>query len=141
VPTAKPRVAKAGRDASASISPDPRVALGRAAECAAEALLLERGYEIVARNVRACGAEIDVIAREGEMIVFVEVRSRSNRRHGAAVETIGARKRARIARAALAYLVRTGQSQRPARFDVIGVDWVDGRPQCTLFRNAFESPT
>ena len=72
--------------------------------------------------------------------MFVEVRSRSSRRLGSPLETIGARKISHIARAALAYLLRTGQGDRPARFDVVGVDWEDGRPLCTLVRGAFESP-
>ena len=56
--------------------PDPRAALGRAAEDAAVRHLERLGYEIFARNVRLGGAEIDVIARDGDAIVFVEVRSR-----------------------------------------------------------------
>ena len=78
--------------------PDPRAALGRAAEDAAVRHLERLGYEIFARNVRLGGAEIDVIARDGDAIVFVEVRSRSGRGHGGPLETVGAVKQARIAR-------------------------------------------
>src|SRR5437868_6205101 len=89
--------ARRGRDARAVKQPDPRSARGRAAETAAAAFLGRQGYRIVARNVWLCGAEIDLIARDGGVLVFVEVRSRSNRRFGSPVETVRARKIARIA--------------------------------------------
>lgn len=133
--------ARSGRRAGATR--DPRVARGRAAEDAACALLEREGYRVVARNVRRAGAEIDVIAREGGTLVFVEVRSRSSRRHGGPLETIGATKRLRIARAASAWLAGCGGSSASTasvRFDVVGVDWEDGVARCTLVRNAFESP-
>ena len=119
---------------------DPRPARGRAAEAAAATFLGRQGYEIVARNVWLCGAEIDLVAWDGEVLVFVEVRSRSNRRFGSPVETVRARKIARIARAAQAYLVLHGLAQAPARFDVVGVDWTPAGAECTLVRSAFESP-
>lgn len=119
---------------------DPRLARGRAAEAAAARFLGRQGYEIVARNVWLCGAELDLVAREDDTLVFVEVRSRSNRRFGTAAETVRARKIARVARAAQAYLALHGLSSAPARFDVVGVDMTSGVPVCTLVRSAFESP-
>ena len=120
--------------------PDPRAALGRAAEDAAVRHLERLGDENFALNLRLGAAEIDVIARDGDAIVFVEVRSRSGRGHGGPLETVGAVKQARIARAAAVYLARTGRGEAPARFDVIGVDWCAGEPRLVLVRNAFESP-
>src|SRR5689334_4695158 len=70
---------------------DRRMALGRAAEEAAARFLVDRGYEILERNVRLCGAELDIVAREAGEIAFVEVRSRSSRAHGGPLETIGPR--------------------------------------------------
>lgn len=119
---------------------DPRGPLGRAAEDAARGYLERLGWETIARNVRLCGAEIDIVLRDGGTIVFVEVRSRSSRRLGGPLETVGASKQARIARAAGVFLARAGWADRPARFDVVGIDWRDGRPAVTLVRNAFESP-
>jgi putative endonuclease len=121
-------------------SADARPARGRAAEDAACRTLVGRGYEILARNVRLAGAELDVVARDGDTIVFIEVRSRSSRRLGAPLETIGPGKQARVARAAAAWLARHGDGAVPARFDVVGVDWEQGRARCTLVRAAFESP-
>ena len=119
---------------------DPRLARGRAAENAASRFLSRQGYEIVARNVWLCGAELDRVALDGEVVVFVEVRSRSNRRFGTPAETVRARKIARVARAAQAYLVLNGLAHQPARFDVVGVDMTTGMPVCSLVRSAFESP-
>jgi putative endonuclease len=119
---------------------DPRVGRGRAAEQAAVETLEAAGLRVLARNVSLAGAEIDIVARDGEEVVFVEVRSRSHLRFGDPLATIGAVKRARIARAAQAYLGRANCSGAPARFDVVGVEWRDGRPCCTHLRGAFESP-
>jgi len=128
------------RSGRATTRADGRQARGRAAELLAGELLAKSGYEIVARNVRLAGAEIDLVARDGSVIVFVEVRSRGNRRHGGPLETIGVRKQLRIARAASAFLARHGLTAAPARFDVVGVDWQGGAGRCTLIRGAFESP-
>jgi len=119
---------------------DPRVALGRAAEEAAARHLDGLGWETLARNVRLCGAEIDLVMRDGDTIVFVEVRSRSRRAHGGPLETVGPTKQARIARAAAAFLSRAGLGAAPARFDVVGVDWRQGEPALEHVRHAFESP-
>lgn len=119
---------------------DHRPARGRAAEAAAAAFLSRRGYEIVARNVWLAGAEIDLVAWDEGVLVFVEVRSRAHLRFGSPVETIGVRKIARVARAAQAYLALHGLTRAPARFDVVGVDWTSGTAVCTLVRSAFESP-
>jgi putative endonuclease len=120
---------------------DPRVALGRAAEDAGAAHLMRLGYEILARNVRLAGAEIDLVARDGDCIVFVEVRSRSSRRFGGPLESVRFPKQARIARAASVFLARAGLSAQAARFDVVGVDWRDGEPIVTLVCGAFDSPS
>ncbi len=119
---------------------DPRVARGRAGEDAACEELVRRGYEILERNVRVAGAEIDVIARDGGTLVFVEVRSRSSRRHGSPLATIGREKQARIARGAAAYVARRFAEPVAARFDVVGVDWIAGRADCTLIADAFDCP-
>lgn len=84
--------------------------------------LLGRGLEILARNVTSAGAEIDLIARDGETIVFVEVRKRYHDRHGHPLETIDARKQARIRRGATGWLIKQGLWERvPVRFDVVAI--------------------
>ena len=69
-------------------------------EQAAAELLLAAGYEIVERNFRCKAGELDIIARDGDLLVFVEVRSRSDGEHGDAVETVRDGKRRQVIRVA-----------------------------------------
>jgi putative endonuclease len=103
--------------------------VGRDAEEAVCAYLGKRGIRIVERNFRSRGGEIDIIAREGEVLAFVEVRFREEDGHGLPEESVGAVKRRRIATAARAYLATVPpDSWREARFDVAAVDGGDCGP-------------
>jgi putative endonuclease len=90
-------------------------------------------------NVRFPVGEIDLLAREGQTLCFVEVRSVSSDVFGGAAASVTPRKQQRIIRAARWYLAGHPLAS-PARFDVVTVDWVSGRPQMTLIRGAFEVP-
>jgi putative endonuclease len=106
-----------------STAPEPgaRRALGAAGErCAAE-YLARRGYRVVARNARAAGVELDLVALRGGVCVFVEVKTRSGAGGGAAEEAVDARKRERLVRGARAWLHARRASHLRARFDVIAV--------------------
>ncbi len=95
---------------------------GAEAEEAACAFLEARGARIVERNFRARGGEIDIVAREKDVLVFVEVRFREGEGFGAPEETIGLAKRRKIVSAAREYLGRVPlNSWKVARFDVIAV--------------------
>jgi putative endonuclease len=98
-----------------------RGSLGARAEASAAAFLRARGLTIVERNFRCRRGEIDLVARDGEMLVFVEVRLRSRRDYGDAAASITAAKRGRIAAAALFYLARLPHTP-PCRFDAILFD-------------------
>jgi putative endonuclease len=93
--------------------------LGAAGEKRAAAHLRRRGYRIVATNVRADGVEIDLIARRGPLVVFVEVKTRRSRLLGPPEDAVDARKRARLVRGAAAWLHDHPRVARRARFDVI----------------------
>ena len=95
------------------------LALGAEGEARAAEHLRRRGYRIVARNVRAGGVEIDLIARRGSLIVFVEVKTRRSRSLGLPEQAVDARKRARLVRGAAAWLHDHPGAARRARFDVI----------------------
>ena len=95
--------------------------LGRTGEDAAVALLLESGYEIVGRNVRLPGGEIDVVARDGEIVVFVEVKARDSRAFGSAVAAVDARKRRTLRKLAAEWL-QLFAPRAYARFDVVAAD-------------------
>ncbi len=93
-------------------------ALGRAAEEAAVAYLRALGWEVVARNCRTLEGEIDIVAREGEELVFVEVKARRSQALGTPAEAITPHKRGRLLRAALAYMQEAGM-EAPARIDAL----------------------
>lgn len=91
--------------------------------------LQQRGMRVLERNFRCRGGEIDVIARDGESVVFVEVKERGGRSHGAAIEAITPLKRHRLLRAARVYAATHGISDSPLRFDVVAIDWGPEGPQ------------
>ncbi|RDV84001.1 YraN family protein [Ammonifex thiophilus] len=95
---------------------------GKRAEEAAALYLRGAGWEIIERNYRCRWGEIDLIAREGETIVFVEVRSKSNLTFGLPEESIGRRKQEKLRKVARHFLARLGR-ELPCRFDVIAVAW------------------
>jgi putative endonuclease len=106
-----------------------RLSLGRRAESLAAEHLESLGYTILARNWRRPEGELDLVVGKDSVCVFVEVRSRTGVERGHPLETIDARKRSRVRRAALMYI----DAERPAttafRFDVVGVTfWPDGSP-------------
>lgn len=94
---------------------------GQAGEDLALVFLQRRGLVLLERNFRCKGGEIDLVMREENMLVFVEVRKRADRRHGGAAASITPRKQARLILAAQVFLQRYGTC--PAcRFDVIAID-------------------
>lgn len=91
---------------------------GARAEDAACAFLVRQGLAIVARNVRSRYGEIDIVARDGGVLVFVEVRLRSSRAFGGAASSITAAKRARLVAAAQSYLAGL-RSEPECRIDAL----------------------
>ena len=102
--------------------PSGRRSLGSEGEQLAAEHLARAGYRIVARNVRADGVEIDLVATRGSLVVFVEVKARSGRGFGAPEEAVDARKCARLVRGARAWLHAHRPRHARARFDVICVE-------------------
>lgn len=100
---------------------DARHREGVNAEQLAADLLHRCGYQVVEHRFRLHHHDIDLVARRGAVVVFVEVRYRANRRFGTPAESVTARKRLDLARAAAAWLQRFGRPGDSARFDVIGV--------------------
>jgi putative endonuclease len=109
-----------------------RAQRGRAGEEAAAALLEAHGYRIVGRNVRLPGGEVDIIARDGDTVVFVEVKARATTAYGSAVRAVDARKRATL-RAIASDWLQVAAPRAKARFDVVTFD--EGRAR--LHRGAF----
>lgn len=118
-----------------------RQAVGRAGEQLARAYLERQGYEIEAANVRVRLGELDLVARDGPALCFIEVRAVSAARFGPAAASIDPRKRLHVLRAARAYLAaRRPRWEGPVRCDVVAIDRA-GRtaPRITLIRNAFDA--
>ena len=111
--------------------------LGRRGERAAEKYLRRSGYRIVARNFRAAGAEIDLVAMDGDVLVFVEVKTRRSREAGAPEEAVDERKQKQIRRAAEIFATRYRADDVTMRFDIIAVDASGKRLEIELLRNAF----
>ncbi|TFH88082.1 YraN family protein [Billgrantia azerbaijanica] len=112
---------------------DARARGARIEQLAAE-WLAAQGLELVARNQHAKGGELDLVMRDGDTLVFVEVRHRRDSRHGHPLETITAAKQRRLIHAARFYLTRNRLSC-PCRFDALAVtgtppaldfEWVQG---------------
>ncbi len=120
----------------------PTLALGRRGEDLAHRYLRERGYIIVARNYRLSSgdAEADLIAWEGETLVFVEVKSRESADFGPPERAIGDDKRAHLLRIAREYTRKTETPWDRIRFDVVGVVMTKP-PTIELFRNALPART
>lgn len=119
--------------------PDPRQITGRQGEALARAELERRGYAILAERFRTRCGEIDLVARKGPTLVFVEVRTRRVSDAGTAVESVTRRKQLRVARMAAAYVATHGGGDGPCRFDVVAIDYDEaGEPQIVVYENAFE---
>lgn len=103
-------------------------------ERAAE-FLENQGYEILERNYRNRGGEIDIIARDGDYLAFVEVKYRRDKGRGGALAAVHLPKQQRISKAALLYRMQKKiPEDAPCRFDVVGIEG----GKITLVKNAFE---
>jgi len=115
-----------------------RQRFGKAGESVAARYLRKHGYRILEQNYRTRMGEIDIVARDGDTIVFVEVKARKNSRFGSPKWAVTSRKQKTISMVALQYLKATDQSQCRARFDVVAIRSESGSPEIELIKNAFE---
>jgi len=112
-------------------------ARGRAAEALAHRHLEGQGFRVVEANLRTAGGELDLVAWEGPVLVFVEVKGRGGGHAGAPEEAVDLRKRRRLAQAAQAYLASLEGTEPLCRFDVVAVEFGKGRPVIRHLRDAF----
>ena len=115
---------------------DRRKQTGRQGEDIAAAYLLEKGCRIVARNWVCSTGELDIIAQNGDNLIFVEVRTRRGDRFGTAAESITPAKQARLIELAQTYLQDIPRPHPPWRIDVIAVQLGQGLPQINHIENA-----
>jgi len=118
----------------------PARRLGIRGEETAAKHLSGKGFRILERGYRARFGEIDIIARDGEELVFVEVKARQSRGCGDPLESITAAKRRRILRAASLYLQSTGAWDSPCRFDIVAIRiGPGGEEEVEHLRSAFQA--
>jgi len=130
-----------GNGVCSAISPVTlaRLALGKTGEDLACCELERRGYAILARRRRQRVGEIDIIARDGETLVFVEVKARDGRDYGMPAEAVSVAKQRRIVQLATMYLARHRMLESRCRFDVVSVDVGAVAPSVLVFQNAFDA--
>jgi putative endonuclease len=111
---------------------------GKRGEEIAVSYLKKEGYRIRERNYRCPLGEIDIIALDGNEVVFVEVKSRKSDDFGEPEAAVDARKQAKLSRIALNYINEHNLNDRSARFDVVAVRFLKGSDRVRLVRNAFD---
>ena len=117
--------------------------LGAKGEEAAVRYLKSKGYRIIERNYRIRLGEIDIIAKQGDDLVFVEVKTRTDNLFGSPFDSITFQKQKQLSKVALEYINKKGCHNRPVRFDVVGVKFQEGRntfkdATVELLQNAFD---
>jgi putative endonuclease len=124
-----------------SISSDPRHRLGREGERLAEKYLKKRGYKILYRNYKAPkGGEVDLVCRDKDTLVFLEVKTRTSDQFGAPAEAVTSAKQELITKGALSWLRLLNRTDILFRFDIAEVVFVNGAPQISVIKNAFQLP-
>jgi putative endonuclease len=111
--------------------------LGKEGEELAVRFLKKQGFRIVGKNYRTPFGEIDIIAEDGEVLVFIEVKTRSGDAFGSPFEAVDRKKRDKIRKVALCYMKKI-RKEPQARFDVLSIDAEGGQKKIEHIRDAFE---
>jgi putative endonuclease len=123
-----------------NVSDKPKDQLARAGEEEAALLLREKGYIILQQNIRMPAGELDIVARNGSVLVFLEVKTRRKKEFSQPSETVKAAKRQRQINMAQQFLSICHITDVPIRFDIISVVWpVDAPPKIQHIENAFSA--
>ena len=111
---------------------------GESGESIAVKFLKKNGYQIIEQNYRCKLGEIDIIARDGRVLAFIEVKARRTGDFGGPKRAVTPRKQRKISMVALKYLKETEQMEKKARFDVVAIRLLPGDPDVEIIKNAFE---
>ncbi len=118
-----------------------RIHVGKSGEDLACRELRRRGYEILTRRFRTRLGELDIVARDGPTLVFVEVKARTNANYGTPSEAVTALKQRKVWLMASDFLHRHGWNDRPCRFDVVAISTDEqGQRRVEVFVGAFDAP-
>ncbi len=115
-----------------------RLDLGKAGEDIAFKRIKKLGYKCIERNYKCTLGEIDLIARHGDCLVFIEIKTRKGRDTGYAKEAVNLRKMRQISKTALNYMKENDCYDTKSRFDVVAVSINNGKPDIEVIQNAFE---
>ena len=115
-----------------------RLDLGKAGEDIALKKIKKLGYRCIERNYRCALGEIDLIAKHGDYLVFIEIKTRKDRNTGYAKEAVNYRKMKQISKTALNYMKDKKCYDTKSRFDVVAVSINRGIPDIEVIENAFE---
>ena len=113
------------------------MSLGKQGEELAVKFLRKKGYKIKVCNYKTRLGEIDIIAGDGETLVFVEVKTRESLMYGQPFESVNNHKKKKLAMVAMLYLKKYAEVP-PCRFDVVSIYINNGTPECELIKDAFE---
>ena len=111
--------------------------IGTIGEDVAIQFLVKNGYEILTRNYYYNHGEIDVVAKDGTVLVFVEVKTRRSKIFGAPEEAVTPKKQELIRRTAEGYVLEKGITDSECRFDVVAVELSGGEAHCSVLKNCF----
>ena len=120
-----------------------RQILGKKGEEAAEKFLIQKGYQVLQRNYRRYRGEIDLIAQDGDCLVFVEVKSGASDKFGSPIHKVDLRKQRQLGKIAMAYYQEHDLFDKDCRFDIIIVFYSGNQTTIDHIENAFwlENPT
>jgi putative endonuclease len=115
-----------------------RLDLGELGEKLALKKIKRLGYKCILKNYRCPLGEIDIIAKDGDCLVFIEIKTRKGSSIGYAKEAVDKRKRHQISKVALAYMKANDCMDIKSRFDVIAINIREGKEEIEIIRNAFD---
>lgn len=115
-----------------------RISLGKIGEELAEAYLKKMKYKILEKNYKCPLGEVDLVARDKNTLVFIEVKARKTKDFGGPAAAVDLRKQRQLSKVALHYLNQKKLNNIPARFDVVAIELIASAPHVELIRNAFE---
>ncbi len=121
------------------MTPAPHIILGSLGESLARTALEQQGYAIVATQYRTRAGEIDIVARDGGCLVFVEVKARRSSERGSPAEAVTPQKQRRIIAMARDFLARNPTDATSCRFDVVAILMPGDEPHVQIIRNAFDA--
>lgn len=115
-----------------------RLELGAFGEELARTKIKQLGYRLIVQNYRCPLGEVDLIAKDGDTLVFLEIKTRKGKNVGYAKEAVDERKRRQISKVALAYMKSKRCCDMKARFDVVAVSLGHSEPEIEVIKNAFD---